>query len=193
MKHARTLLLIAPLFLAACGTTQTGGSNTLDENLGNPLFAQRYYTDLAEHMVSLQLREDPIMKDAGKKAVIDRTRANAAEKAQDAIDLNAKGQKGYFISERDLSLGSVTLVNGMLYFSPDFISTPGPSLHVYLSDVTDPRQGEFPDASAVDLGLLKNIIGAQSFALPEKAADSYRTVVLWDDDLGIVHGFVQLD
>lgn len=194
MKHARSLFLLAPVLLTACSSNIPGGSTSLEENLRNPLFAQRYYTDLAEQMVTLELREDPLLKDSAKKAIIERTRVDATNKAEAAISLNAISDKGYIISDRDLSLGSVSIIDGALFFSPDFISTPGPSLRVYLSNVIDPRQGAFPDSDAVDLGLLKSTAGAQTFVIPEeKATQTYQTVVLWDTDLEIVYGFVQLE
>lgn len=193
MKHASPLVLIPLLFLAACASNTASSGVTLDENLKNPLFAQRYYEDLTEQMVTLELRNDPLLKDASKKAIIERTRTQSTKHAQDALALRQTGLNGTMQSDKDLALGSVTLVNDTLFFGTDFIATPGPSLHVYVSSLVDPRSERFPDSSAVDLGVLHSAYGAQAFALPKTSPQTtYRSVALRDDALGTIYGFAQL-
>ncbi len=190
MKHARLALFLAPLVLVACsGNTAT---ISLEDTLRNPLFAQLYYTDLSEQMVTLDVASDPLLQDTGKKAIVDRTREQAVERVQDAIALRQSGKYGEFISERSLVLGTALMVNGSVFFSPDFISTPGPSLHVYLSGTVDPRQGDFPQSGDIDLGLLSNPYGAQEYVIPEKKTlENIRSLVIWDSALGMPYGFVQ--
>ncbi len=193
MKHARALLLATPLFLAACSGSTPANSVSLDESLQNPLFAQRYYTDLSEQMVSLELRKDPILQKADKKSLVERTRIQATKHAEEAAARQGKGMNGSLMSPKDLTIGTVTFLDGALFFSTDFIATPGPSLHVYLTNAVDPRDVRFPDETAIDLGALKNPYGAQTYVLSKKdATRTYRTAVLWDNALGSLYGFAQL-
>lgn len=193
MKNTRALLFLAPLFLAACAGSTPTNSVSLDESLHNPLFAQRYYEDLSALMVTLTVNKDPILKDAGKKAIIDATREQAVKQAQAAAAAQAKGWNGSIMSDKDMAVGSVTLLDNALYFSTDFVSSPGPALHVYLSNAIDPRQVHFPDPTAVDLGALKNPYGAQTYILPkEDATKTFHSVALWDNALGMIYAFAQL-
>ncbi len=197
MKKSFAITASSLLFLAACGSATTG-SATLDDKLKNPLYAQHYYQELTSNMVTLQLSNDPILKESGKQSLVDRTRIEGTKQAQEAVDTNASGPHGTFISDKDLVQGSVLMLGDTLYFGPDLVATPGPSLHVYISNTVDPRVGTFPDSSAVDLGVLQDPFGAQSYALPKNDQDQaagappLRTVVLWDKELEMVYGFVQL-
>ncbi len=192
MKRTSALLIAPLLFLSACAAHQTQ-TMTLDDQLQNPLFALRYYEDLTEQMVSLQLRNDPILKDGGKKSTVESTRVRATKLAQDAVDVVNANLRGDIISDADLSLGRASLIGKNVYFGTDFVATPGPSLHVYVSNALDPRLERFPDKTAVDLGLLKNPYGAQTMDIPETTEGAtYRTIVLWDNSLGRIYGFVQL-
>jgi hypothetical protein len=181
MKHVSAIIVAAPLFLlAACGAS-TQNSVSLDDNLKNPLYAQHYYEDMSEQMVSLELNKDPVLKDASKKSIVDNARIDATKRAQDAVDLKTKGLNG------------VNVMNNTLYFGTDFIVSPGPSLHVFLSNVIDPRQVHFPDPTAVDLGSIKTAYGAQAYPLPESTTPkTYRSLALWDNALGTFYGFAQL-
>jgi hypothetical protein len=165
----------------------------LDDNLKNPLYAQHYYEDMSEQMVSLELNKDPVLKDASKKSIVDNARIDATKRAQDAVDLKTKGLNGSIMSDADLAVGSVNVMNNTLYFGTDFIVSPGPSLHVFLSNVIDPRQVHFPDPTAVDLGSIKTAYGAQAYPLPESTTPkTYRSLALWDNALGTFYGFAQL-
>ncbi len=191
MKH-RSLLLALPLLLSACAP-HTSGSVTLDDNLKNPLFAHRYYIELVDQMVNFELTNDPILKEAGKKAAIDDARIKGTKLAQDTALLNQKGLRGTIQSEKDQAAGSVLLLDNTLYFGTDFITSPGPSLHVYLTTVIDPRQVHFPDATAIDLGPVQNPYGAQAFTLPKTDKPvNFHSLTLWDNALGTSYGFAQL-
>ena len=89
--------------------------------------------------------------------------------------------------------GTALLTGNTLYLSPDFEGTPGLSLHLFLTTAVDPRDVEFPDADAIDLGPLKSAYGAQEFAanLPLNQV-LYRTVILWDAALERLVSFAQL-
>lgn len=193
MKHVSALLLTPLFLLSACGNSANQQSMTLDDALKNPLFAQHYYEDLTEQMVSLQLKNDPILKDSGKKSTVENTRARGTKLAQDAVDVTNANLHGEIVSDGDMSIGRVAFIESNLYFSTDFITTPGPSLHVYLTNVLDPRTIRFPDSTALDMGLIKNPYGAQTFTLPENTSPAeYRTMVLWDNALGKLYGFAQM-
>lgn len=192
MKHAHIALLLTPLLLVACANNTA--TTSLQDNLRNPLFAQRYYTDLSELMVTLDVGGDPLLKNDGRQDIADRTRTQAVKRVEDAIQLRQSGLQGTFISERNLTIGAAALVNGSVFFSPDFESTPGPELHVYLSDTVDPRTGTFPADTDVDLGLLGNPYGAQEYIIPSaEASRTFRSIVIWDTALRLPYGFVQLE
>jgi hypothetical protein len=81
----------------------------------------------------------------------------------------------------------------MLYLSSDFVSKPGTNLHVYLTTVVDPRDGSFPDPTAIDLGAIQTVYGAQQFAVPkQEKPELLRTFVLWDKGFNRLYGFAQL-
>lgn len=195
----RTLLAAALVLLAACGNAvgMPTRDTDLKDQLRNPLYAEYYYDDLTELMVALVLEADPIVEEPGVRQILDRTRtrslqhANLAQKAQD------NGKRGRFLSDRELVVGDALLLDNVLYFGPTFDSAPGPSLQVYLTTAVDPRDAAFPDETAVHLGPVKNQYGAQAFAVPQQPAQTgtgagLRTAVLWDDDMGMLYGFVQL-
>jgi hypothetical protein len=101
--------------------------------------------------------------------------------------------EGNMIPIGDFAKGDVLYVQGALYFGTLFEIDPLPDLHVFLTTVVDPREVTFPDATAMDLGLLQSAYGAQTYAVPE--VDNpllYRTVVLWDTEFGRLHSFGQL-
>jgi hypothetical protein len=195
MKISRTLPLASLLLLAACSSGSTG-SSTLDDKLKNPLYAQKYYEDLVDHMVSLEIHNDPVLKINGVQAAVDYARTEDVKLAQDAAKLKSQGLRGVIVSDTAESEGSALLVNGVLYFGPDFYVSPSPSVHVFLSNVVDPRPVKFPDATAVDLGVIQDPYGAQSFTLPETQNTTQqtpkRTLVIFDTKIQKLLGFVQL-
>ena len=197
--HRRIALLALPLLLAACsGAGMPTRDASKNDNLKNPLYAEFYYDDLTETMVSLALRQDPLLEDPDVRAVVDRTRTRSLEHAKLAVKAQNKGFRGGFIGDRDLVTGDALLLDEVLYLGPSFNSAPGPALTLYLTRAIDPRDVEFPDETAVRLGEVKNQYGAHSYAVPgganETASGSMlRTVVLWDDDLKMLYGFAQLE
>lgn len=168
-------------------------STVQDDNLKNPLYAAQYYADLTERMVNLELQEDPVTKDARKRTIIDQVRKNAVANTQRVASLKQQGQEGILISDSDLARGQVLLLKSTLFFGTDFSTVPGPELHVFLSNVLDPRDGQFPDPTAVDLGVLRDAFGAQSIAIAASTdLSDVRTVALYDTKLGQLYGFAQL-
>jgi hypothetical protein len=195
----RTPLFLAGLSVALAGCGNAVGLPThdaaLQDQLRNPLYAEYYYDDLTEFMVDLALQEDPILTEPSVRDTVDRARTRGLQHAALAVRAQEKGKRGSFISDRGLTSGEALLLDSVLYFGPTFDSPPGPSLSVYLTTTIDPRDGEFPDATAVRVGELKNQYGAQSFAVPmprSGSGDTLRTAVLWDDELGLLFGFAQL-
>ena len=66
-------------------------------------------------------------------------------------------------------------------------------MRVYLTTAVDPRGVNFPDASALSLGLLQTPYGAQEYAFDESDSNpEFRTVVLYDTRLERIYGFAQL-
>ena len=145
-------------------------------------------------MVSRQLNDPEIVKDKAKSAAIDAIREDALEKAQEQTRKRREGIFGYFVTIHEPVEGQALLMNNTLYIGPSFMTVPGPSLHIYLTTVVDPRDTKFPDATSIDLGLLSSPYDEQVYRLPSNAKnpEKYRTVVLYDTKLQRLYGFVQL-
>lgn len=190
MTHLRYPLLAASslVLLSACGAAKSPDLATM---LQNPLYAEQYYDAQVEKMVDVLIGSGAAMKDASVKATIDKTRLDGLKSAKAATDLQAKGTMGSFVSDTQEADGEVLLLDGKLYTGPEFQVRPGADIHVYLSNVLDPRDAAFPDNGAVDIGGVRTIFGAAVYDVPAAAA-KYRTVVLYDQALKTIVGFAQL-
>lgn len=192
-----TPLALAPLLLlAACGRPPVPVSVSLQERLANPLYAEYYYDDLVERLVDLDIQNDPSLDDAAVKNASDAARRDGLQAAKAATKKQAEGMEGVFIPAKDYASGEVLLVDNMLFFHPQFIATASPDTRVYLSEAIDPRDAEFPDATALEVSPLQSPYGDQSYTLPVVTPDGeqppYRSVVLWDEALKRIVGFAQL-
>jgi hypothetical protein len=188
----RTLLASSLLLLAACTASKATGMS-LGDRLHNPLYAAHYYEDLVAQMVNLQLHNDPMLKNGGIKAAVDRTRMKGVAETQRAALLKQQGMHGAFISDHELTQGTALLLKQELFFGTDFLTVPGANLHVYLTSMIDPRDAAFPDKTATDLAALADVYGAQTFSIAQGVdLSKVRTVVLYDQDLKQIYGFVQL-
>ncbi|MDD4319394.1 MAG: hypothetical protein PHW10_03665 [Candidatus Peribacteraceae bacterium] len=197
MKNAPSsaVLFLLPFLLAACTAAGTDRSNVRwEELLHNPLYAERYWSELTEKMVNIHLREPDVLKDPQMRSIVDDVRTNALRRAQEASLERNKGKRGPFNTVADETTGVVLLLDRTLYFSSDFHALPGPSLRIYLSAMADPRDAAFPDATSVEIGRLESPYGAQEYLLPailEKPEDM-RSVVLYDPRLKRLSSFAQL-
>lgn len=188
---SNTAGLLAVISLASCASTNDVTS--IKQRLENPLFAERYAESMVDRLVELDIVKDPIMEDAGKKAFVDEQRKHWLEVSRSARAAQREGTQGNLISLGEYAKGDILYVDDLLYFGPLFEIDPLPSLHIYLTTVVDPRDAAFPDETAMNLGPLQSAYGAQTYTVP--AVDNpllYRTVVLWDKDLGRLHSFAQL-
>ena len=197
MYMRRTLLLAASsaLLLSACGRPATAVSVSLEQRLANPLFAEYYFDDLVERLVDLDIQNDASLEDAGIKNAADAARREGLQAAKNATKKQNEGVQGMMIPGKDFAQGEVLIVDDMLYFHPQFIATPGVDVRIYLSEALDPRDGDFPDASAVEVGPLQSPYGDQSYALQPSAEGerpAFRSLVLWDAALERLSGFAQL-
>lgn len=193
--RAKTILFFClSVVLTAC--SQDPGSyrsKALEEHLQNPLFAEQYFENLVQRMVELVIRQDPILDNESKKAIADNVRREGLEKAKDATQTQLKGTYGEFMAASEWAKGEALYVNDTLYFGPDFQVDPGPSLHVFLTTVVDPRLESFPDSSAHDLDQIQSMVGDQSYPVPKVENPLlYRTVVLFDTVLERLYAFAQL-
>jgi len=191
MRKSRLLLLLPVLLLGACSRGEI--STETKALLENPLYAEWYYNDIVDDLTTLAIRNDPMLKDAARKAAADAARKEAAEKSREVVQQRQKGRLGQFRGPEQIVEGKALLLGDTLFFGPDFLSIPGPELHVYLSEMLDPREAAFPDASVLDLGLLKSPYESQNYTIVEpKDLTNYRTVVLWDTKLRRLYAFAQL-
>jgi len=190
----RIIALIAPLLLVACNTGTTG--QTQETLLRNPLYLERYSEQMVDTMVSLEIYEDPLLEDPIKSEIADSTKKYWLKESKKARKAQRLSSKGTLITMKEYVAGEVmfTKAGDALYFGPDFTTTPGPGLHVFITTAVDPRDVEFPDETAIDLGKVSVPYGSQVFIPKQKIEDAikYRTVVIWDTKLGRLYGFAQL-
>ncbi|MSR87161.1 hypothetical protein EXS70_03255 [Candidatus Peribacteria bacterium] len=197
MTKKSVLSLLAVGLLAGCVPAASGPiSMPLQERLRNPLVAERYWSELAEHMADFIRTKDPIMEDPIKLSIIDSERLRALERVANARTIKDEGTIGLLKPAmfNEDAFGEVLLHGRTLYFSSTFEIKPNPSAYVYLSTNVDPRNGAFPDPTAVNLGALQTAFGPQQFEVPESATiKDLRTVVLYDTRLQKLIGFAQLN
>lgn len=193
MLLSRRALLVAALVLTLGGCLPTEQAHKEQDPLQNPLYAERYYDELAESLVSLSIHKDPLLQDKGKEKKVEQARRDALIKAREAEQKQRSGTKGTFIPMEEYAQGVVFLNSHTLYLSSDFEVTPGISLHLFLTTAVDPRDATFPDPDAIDLGPLQRTYGAQAFPVNLPANPIlYRTAVLWDQTLERLVSFAQL-
>lgn len=189
--RTRSLILVSAslssVLLAACTATSGVSQNPPD----NPLYAEWYYEDLVDHIVSLELASDDSLRDADAKKSADEARAAGLKAAGEAEEKQNKGLHGTLAEVKEPVTGEVLIIDGALYFSPDFVSVPGVELHAYLSTAIDPRESRFPGEDDIDAGVLASPYGAQALPVPADLPD-IRSVVLWDKALKRVHAFAQV-
>ena len=184
------ILLIASFsLLTACG----GERSSLQTQLSNPLYAERYGDSLADTLANIIIMKDSSTENPRTKALIEEEIEKAKSIGNDARRIIDKGMVGAFMEHKEHVTGRALYWKDTLYVSSDFESQPGPDLHVYLSTAVDPRDVAFPDASAIDLGPLTSAFGAQSYRVPrQKNPELLRSVALWDRTLKRLYSFGQL-
>ncbi len=189
MKRSISLITVSLLLCTGCSQ----GTMTHQQLMDNPLYAERYAEDIVDSVVQFGIDQNPIFEDEEKAAALDSLRERWLKLAEKAQQKQNTGMKGGFIPVLTFTAGEVLILNDTLYFGPDFVATPNPSLHLILSTVVDPRDVEFPDESSIDLGPLVSAYGTQTYALADiENLELYRTLALWDTELEELYGFAQL-
>jgi len=183
-----TPVLCALILLGGC---TAGKGTSIAEQNRNPLTASRYGDELADRMASIVIGKDPVADDAGTRKAIDEAITNGKELSATARMRQSEGMLGGFIGMKQGVYGFGLLLGTTFYTSSDFASDPGIDLHLYLTTVVDPRDIQFPDPTALDLGPLQSVYGAQEYTLEEDSA-GMRTAVIWDRRLKRLYGFAQL-
>lgn len=195
MNYTSKPLLLAILLLTACSQKVAIESPTFEHNLQNPFFAERYAEQLVDRIVELKIDQDPLLEDPDIAKTVEDNRTYWLEKAREASKAQRDGKRGYISQMQEYAKGEVLYYDDHLYFDTGFETEPGISVHVYLTTVNDPRDVEFPDETALDLGQLSSPFGAQEYTVPPVLEDPnpYRTVVLWDTTLQRLHAIAQLN
>lgn len=189
MRTPTTLLLASCVLLTACG--QRGTSISIENE--NPLTASRYGDELADTLANLIITKDPVIQQQGMEKEITKEITKAKSIATDAREKIAQGMMGSILPVGQDAGGYALYVDDKLYLSSDFLADPGPDLHIYLTQAVDPREIEFPDETAIDLGVVQSVYGAQEYKVPsQKNPETLRTLVLWDNKLNKLYGFSQL-
>ncbi len=193
MKKTILPLLLASLFLTSCGETSQGFQKTnirWEQLMKNTLYAEQYWDDLTNRMVDLQMAGE---KDPVKSTLIDEVRKMALQNSKAEGKKRREGKIGAFVPGQENAQGHALLHANLLDLSTDFSTSPGPSLKIYLSTVVDPREGSFPDDTAIELDRLVSPYGSQQYTLPDDTDTAeLRTVVLYDNRLNRIYGFAQL-
>ncbi len=193
MKNTTITITVIALLLTGCRSSTTDGTASLEERLKNPLYGERYAEELVDRMVEFKIQDDPILEDEKKAGIIEKTRKEWLEKGATARQKQNEGFRGQLITMKEYTRGEVLYADNTLYTGTLFTTAPGPNLHFHLTTVVDPRDVEFPDETAIDIGVLYSAYGAQTFSVPPvEDPQQYRTVVLWDNDLERLYGFAQL-
>ncbi|MDO8649082.1 MAG: hypothetical protein Q7R81_04860 [Candidatus Peregrinibacteria bacterium] len=193
MKRTPALFFLATtcLLLSACGEQEAQANPSRAALLKNPLYAERYWDNMVDLLVELAIQNDPIL--AEKQSVLDKWREEGLKEAQDATGTQRGGTIGPFIPVKANVRGEALYLGDTVYLGPEFETVGGPSLHLYLTTIADPREGTFPDETSIDLGELATPYSAQQYLVGEvENPVQYRTVVLWDTRLGLLYGFAQL-
>lgn len=187
MRPSSFAVLTASILLfSACGTG-IGNENR------NPLTASRYGDELADRLADLIIQNDPVTQQPGMQDYIKGQISNAKNLAADARSTQARGMMGGLIPAKQNVTGYGLYVDDVLYLSSDFDSDPGPDLHVYLTTVVDPRDVQFPDKTALDLGTVQSPYGALSYDVPHQdKPELLRTIVFYDRKLQRLYSFAQL-
>ncbi len=164
------------------------------ESNDNPLVESRRAEGLADTLANLIIQNDSITKEKGMTEKITDEIAAAKTHLIEVQEEIGNGFRGAILSIQEDAHGHVLYLDDTLYFSSDFDADPGINLHAYLTTAVDPREGKFPDSTALDLGEVTVPYGAQSFAVPhQKRPELYRTFVLFDATLKRLYGFAQLN
>ena len=192
MKHSVRIFIIGlSLALGACGR-QSAHTSIRAQN-ENPLTASRYGDELADAMANLVIQNDDAAKNPAMRKIIDAEIARGKKMGTDARMKQDEGMKGGIIAVKEEAAGYVLYVDDTLYLPSDFTTKPGPDLHVYLTVAVDPRDVAFPDKTAMDLGEVQNVYGAQRYEVKHQENPMlYRTFVLFDTKLKRIYGFAQL-
>jgi hypothetical protein len=195
MTKRRFSILLSLMLLAGCSTSSrsTSFGIPLEERLENPLYAELFHAELVDRMVELSILEDSILTDPKKKAVVENTRRAELQHSKDVRKIQREGIGGFFQPMNELGKGEVLYINDMLYFGQDFVTAPGPNLHIFFTTVVDPRNVDFPDETAMDLGPIESPYGSQRYVVPPVENPLlYRTVVIWDSALERLWSFAQI-
>jgi len=185
---------LALLALTACQSTSNSQEHTLNYLLENPLYAERYAESMVDTMVNLEIYNDPTIEDENKRKIADTAKEKWLKIAQEARKEQRKGAKGQFIPAQEYAAGEVLYLNDTIFLAPDFDSSVGPSMHFFLTTVVDPRDVEFPDETAMDIGEIQSNLGTGRYSVPTvENPKSFRTLVLWDTKLERIYGFAQLN
>tara|TARA_Y100000310_G_C20496620_1_gene721862 strand:+ start:395 stop:979 length:585 start_codon:yes stop_codon:yes gene_type:complete len=190
----KTLPLTLALALTLTGCSHAVFTPDQDALLNNPLYLEQFSEQMVDRMTNLEILQDPLLEDEAKAAIVDATKVKWLKAAKESRKQQRNGIKGTIIPMKEYVEGEVLYYNNQLHLAPHFVTAPGPNLHVFLSMTIDPRDVQFPDETALDLGQIIVPYGAQSFAVPTvDEPKRYRSVVIWDSSLDRLYGFAQVN
>lgn len=198
----RTLLISAPVCMALIGCNPEQkqvapepprNAVNLQYHFQNPLFVEHYGEELLGHIADLKINQDPVLNDQKVADHLEGIRNEWRAKVDNAEKEQNEFPRGVLIAIEEDALGEVLYKNGVLYFGPETSFVPSQDLRLFVTTVVDPRDTEFPDETAIDLGVIQTPYGPQAYKVPSEAdANLYRTVVLFDTATQKIFSFAQL-
>ena len=194
----RTSFLVAPLaclFLIGCtSSTNSIAPLSLQQHLdSNPLFALRYWEEMTDRLANLHVQKDPLLQDKTLAKIADDNRVYALEKAKEVNTVLRGGQLGSFNSVAETITGNAYFRDHTLYLGSDFMAYPGPALHFFLSTDFDPSGKEVEKPGNIDLGIVRNPYGEDTYIIPKTQDTSkIQSLIMWDTRLKRMFGFSQL-
>lgn len=182
------------LLLAACGSNLQS-MDVQKYFAQNPLAAEEAATALGQVYVSMIVDEKAELEKNDLFDEVDGMRVAAGKAIEDATRERKNGLLGQFIPHKQFTRGFVLVrpKDGIIFTGTTFESAPGPDLHLFASELSDPREGVFPDDSAVDLGLMGYTYGPQTMTFDATLwNDNFRSLIIYDVKLKRLYGFAQI-
>ena len=183
------------------GCQESNGSDLgLKALEGNPLAMEIIADKQIDYVTSLQIRAnergEPIT-DSAMLRLIDEVFIDARYLQKKAHEMQDEGKHANFYGIDDnFARGEVLLHEEWLHFGYMFEVDVAPSMKVYLAQHVAPHLSvELFSQPTLDLGLLKNIYGIQSYYVGKLSEDDwnkYRTVVIYSEPMEKVIALAQI-
>ena len=183
------------------GCQERGESNIgLKALENNPLALEIIADKQIDYVTSLQIsaneNNEPIT-DPAMLRLIDEIFIDSRGLQKKSHEMQDEGKMSSFYGiNNNFAAGEVLLHNGWLHFGYGFEVDVAPGMKVYLAQHVSPHLSEeLFSQPTMDLGLLKNIYGVQSYYVGKLSEDDwnkYRTVAIYSESMDKVIALAQI-